>query len=90
MKKKTVVAIAVIVIIAILAPVGYGLAQRMAVTNLKLHFNRAELANVDFSQTQTINSLQQTYYQLQNPSEGLLSHTLSIESSLPSEQTKKG
>ncbi len=59
----------------------------MAVTNLKLHFNKAELANVDFSQTQTINNLQQTYSSLQNPSEGLLSQALSIESSLPSEQT---
>lgn len=76
-----------IVIIASLLPVGYGLAQRAAVTSLKLHFNKAELANVDFSQTQTINSLQQTYYNLQNPSEGLLSQALSIQSSIPSEQT---
>ncbi len=88
MPKRTILAVViVIVIVAALLPVGYGLAQRATVTSLKFHFNKAELADVDFSQTQTINNLQQTYYNLQNPSEGLLSQALSIESSLPSEQT---
>src|SRR6185312_13734162 len=77
----------VIIIIAAIIPLGYGLAQRMAVSSLKLHFKSAELANVDFSQTQTLNNIQNTYYALQNPSTGLLSQALSITSSIPSEQT---
>lgn len=87
-KKRSILGVAVaIIIVAVLAPVGYGLAQRAAVTSLKFHFNRAELAGIDFSQTQTIGNLEQLYNNLQNPSTGTLTQVLSIESAIPSEST---
>lgn len=86
-KKKITIIIVILIIVGISAPVGYGIVQRMAVTNLKFHFNRAELADVDFSQTQTIGNLRQIYNTLQNPSEGILTQAMSIQSAIPSEQT---
>ncbi|MGI0047135.1 MAG: hypothetical protein ACREBB_08115 [Nitrosotalea sp.] len=88
MSKRTILTVIIVVIIvAILVPVGYGLAQRAAVTSLKFHFNRADLAGVDFSQTQTIGNLEQLYNNLQNPSTGTLTQIASIESAIPSEPT---
>ncbi|MDE1726272.1 MAG: hypothetical protein KGH89_03295 [Thaumarchaeota archaeon] len=86
-KRALITVVIVVVIIVVLIPVGYGLAQRATVTSLKFHFNRAELANVDFSQTQTIGNLEQLYNNIQNPSLGTLSEVASIESAVPSEST---
>jgi len=87
LKKNIVVILVAVLVVAAIIPIGYGIIQRMAVSSLTLHFKSAELANVDFSQTQTLNNIQNTYDNLQNPSEGLLSQALSITSSIPSEQT---
>lgn len=86
-KRALITVVIVFIIVVVLIPVGYGLAQRAAVTSLKFHFNRAELANVDFSQTQTIGNLEQLYNNIQNPSLGTLSEVASIESAIPSEST---
>jgi hypothetical protein len=85
LQRKVVVGIIIAVVAACaLIPVGYGLMQRATVTGLQFHFNRIELANVDFSNTQTVGSMQNLLNDLENPSPDTLKEYNSIQSSIAS------
>ena len=72
-------------IIAIVTPLAYDFLERVAVTNLKIQFNHIELSNIDFSNTRSFNSIQQTVTNLANPSLNSLQDIQSLGSNIPTE-----
>ncbi|MGI0013028.1 MAG: hypothetical protein ACREBU_06255, partial [Nitrososphaera sp.] len=80
MQKKAAIGIVVaVIILAAVIPVGYAVAQRAAVTNLEFKVNRFELADVDFSETQTYNSLRQVVGSVENPSVASLDDLIALD-----------
>lgn len=72
-------------IVSVVTPLAYDFLERAAVTNLKIQFNRIELSNIDFSNTQSFNSIQQIVYNLENPSLNSLQDIQSLRFNIPTE-----
>ena len=88
LQKRAIIAIAIAAgLIAAIIPTAYGVMQRAAITSLKFHFQKVELSNVDFSNTQTIGSMQQIVNGLDNPSINTLRQVASIQSAIASPES---
>ena len=57
-----------VVLVAAIVPTTYAFAQRAAIASLEFKINRFELTDVDFSETNTVKTVQQLVTTAENPS----------------------
>lgn len=57
-----------VVLVAAIVPTAYAFAQRAAIASLEFKINRFELTDVDFSETNTVKTVQQLVTTAENPS----------------------
>ncbi len=76
-----------VVLVLVLAPLGYGFVQRTAISSLDFDFDKFELTDIDFSETQTFGSVQNVVLNAENPSISMLDDIQSLRSSIATPET---
>lgn len=76
--------IVAVVLVAAIVPTAYAFAQRAAITSLEFKVNRFELTDVDFSETNTVRTVQQLVTAAENPDSLSVSQIQSLGSQINS------
>ncbi len=76
-----------VVMVLVMAPLGYGFVQRTAISSLDFDFDKFELTDIDFSETQTFGSVQNVVLNAENPSISMLDDIQSLRSSIATPET---
>jgi protocatechuate 3,4-dioxygenase beta subunit len=73
--------------VVVIAPLGYAFAQRAAIASLDFDFDRFELTDIDFSETQSFGSMQRIVANAEDPSLSMMNDFDALQSSIVTPET---